>query len=130
LNYDTTEITIRILRSQDPDPTPSTYLQRDEPSLQRPSENGQRPSAKYGSRTTGATRQSTRIRQVKDKGGRRKLTIFKQSTVKDMKMMVSQILRAQTPREIDFFLSYKTTLVSRLSISVCFTEDSSSRTIQ
>ena len=60
--------------------------------MERPMENGQRPlTMKYGSRTTGATRQSTRIRQVKDKGGKRKLTISKQSTVKDMKVMVGLI---------------------------------------
>jgi hypothetical protein len=80
------------LKPRDPDPTPSTYTQRDESSIERPMENGQRPlTMKYGSRTTGATRQSTRIRQVKDKGGKRKLTISKQSTVKDMKVMVGLI---------------------------------------
>lgn len=80
MNYETTEITIRILRRHDPDPTPSAY-----------GELGQRigPSSPVSKQQKlGATRQSTRIRQVKDKGGKRKLTISKSSTVKDIKMKV------------------------------------------
>lgn len=84
LDYNTTEITVRILRSQDLDPTPSTYARHDAPMT----ENKHKIPITYG-RSAAGTRQSTRIRQVQDKVGKRKLTISKQSTVKDIKVQVS-----------------------------------------
>ncbi|KAF7969279.1 hypothetical protein HWV62_27809 [Athelia sp. TMB] len=87
LEYDTTEITVRILTRQDPNPTPSTYTHYDAFDRQ----GKQKAPITYGRSAVG-TRQSTRIRHVRDKGGKRKLTISKQSTVKDIKVQLQEQL--------------------------------------
>ncbi|KZP12614.1 cysteine proteinase [Athelia psychrophila] len=87
LDYDTAEITVRILTRQDPDPTPSTYSQHDALEIQ----SKPKSTVTYG-RSAAGTRKSTRIKHVRDKGGKRKLMISKQSTVKDIKVQLQEQL--------------------------------------
>jgi ubiquitin carboxyl-terminal hydrolase 48 len=76
-----TYITVRILGAND-----SAALSS--PSV--PGDNGQLPhTLTCGVRKVGALRQSKRLRQVKEQGERRRLPISRDTTVKDIKVMVS-----------------------------------------
>lgn len=79
-----TELTIRVLRAEDPNPTPETYAARSS----EKQEPAQSTLITYGSRKAGALRQSRRIRQGKELGRRRKVTITRTMTVKDLKVQV------------------------------------------
>lgn len=94
-SYDKTELTIRILRADDPTPTPETYAKQ----LSQPQET-QPTLITYGSRKVGGLRQSKRIRQVKDLGRRKKLVITPQTTVKELKMQVSPRSRCAPPGHV------------------------------
>ncbi|KAJ8496755.1 hypothetical protein ONZ45_g12333 [Pleurotus djamor] len=73
--WESTEITIRILRTEEEKAKPDIVT--------------------YGSLQTGA-RQSKRLRQVKESGEKRRLNITKQSTVKDIKVMIQSQLNIPT----------------------------------
>ncbi|KAI0079874.1 cysteine proteinase [Panus rudis PR-1116 ss-1] len=83
--YDTTNITIRILKPEDPIPTTHTPS----PAFEEPPP-GPGQLKTYGSRKLGSTRQSKRIRQVKDKNRIRKVTITRSMLVKDLKVKVQE----------------------------------------
>lgn len=89
--YEKTELTIRILRASDPAPTPEAYAKQ----LSQPAE--VRPAVvTYGSKKVGNLRQSKRIRQVKELGRRKKLTISPNTTVKDLKVQIQAELEIPT----------------------------------
>ncbi|GBE82261.1 cysteine proteinase [Sparassis latifolia] len=83
-SFDMTEITVRILGPQDPTPTVETYKPDTVQTTRRPLH----PSTlmTYGSRKSGGLRQSNRLRQAKDYGKRRRVTITKNMRVKDLKI--------------------------------------------
>ncbi|CDO68332.1 hypothetical protein BN946_scf184799.g59 [Trametes cinnabarina] len=87
-SFDMTEITIRILRPNDPIPTAQTYSE--EP-LQ-PTKPLQTTLLTYSKRHNEGHRKSKRIRQVKEYGKRRKITITKAMSVKDLKVMLNDEL--------------------------------------
>ena len=86
-SFDITEITVRILGPSDPVPTADAYSEESFQDRQRPL--NQSSLLTYGSRKAGGVRQSTRIRQVKALGKRRRVTVTKDMSVKDLKVMVS-----------------------------------------
>ena len=87
-----TEITVRVLGPGDPTPTPETY--NEEPiQAVKPGPPVQTTLLTYSKRcNTEGSRKSKRIRQVREHGKRRKFTITKSMTVKDLKVMVSMFL--------------------------------------
>lgn len=82
-SYDKTEISIRLLRADDANPTPETYAK-----LTSLPQEVQPTLVTYGSRKVGGMRQSKRIRQVREMGRRRKLTITPETTVKELKIQI------------------------------------------
>lgn len=76
-NYSSTEISIRIWGAKDPIPTGPT-----------PDANSQNSEPKQHSNPVGALRQSKRIRQGKERASRKRMTITKETTVKDIKLFV------------------------------------------
>ncbi|EKM55145.1 uncharacterized protein PHACADRAFT_94093 [Phanerochaete carnosa HHB-10118-sp] len=89
--YEKTELTIRVLRADDPTPTPETYAEQ----LSQPAE--ARPTVvTYGSKKIGNLRQSKRIRQTRELGRRRKLIITPDMTVKDLKIQIQAELEIPT----------------------------------
>lgn len=84
LNFDMTELTVRVLGPDDPDPTPQTYAARTSEKLKLT----QPTLITYGSRKNGGVRQSRRIRQVKESGRKRKIAVLRNMTVKDVKITV------------------------------------------
>ncbi|KAH9934725.1 cysteine proteinase [Fomitopsis serialis] len=89
--FDVTELTIRILGRGAPTPTPETYSE--EMTAGRVAETA-KPSTliTYGSRKAPALRQSSRIRQVKEHGKRRRVTVTSAMSVKDLKVMLQDEL--------------------------------------
>ncbi len=79
-----TEITVRVLGPGDPVPTPQTYIEE----LPQPVQQGQTTLTTYSKRQTEGSRKSKRIRQVREYGKRRKISITKAMSVKDLKIMV------------------------------------------
>lgn len=96
MDYDLTEITIRVLGSEDPDPTPDTYTKDPGPVMV---DNRQTSILTYRSRNAEPQRQSKRIRTVKRRV--RRIGISKQMSVKDIKLLVRSAL---SPAEAVFFL--------------------------
>ena len=86
LSYETTEISVRILRAGEPTPRPETYAKQ-----QSQPQDAQPTLVTYGSRKIGGMRQSKRIRQVKELGKRKKLTIMPAMTVKELKIQVRHL---------------------------------------
>ena len=82
-DYELTEVTIRVLGSDDPDPTPETYTRDSGPIMV---DNRQTSILTYRSRNAEPQRQSKRIRTVKRKV--RRIGISKQMSVKDIKLLV------------------------------------------
>lgn len=82
-DYDLTEITIRVLGGDDPDPTPETYTKIPGPVMV---DSRQTSILTYRSRNAGPQRQSKRIRTVKRRV--RRIGISKQMSVKDIKLLV------------------------------------------
>ena len=82
-DYELTEVTIRVLGSEDPDPTPETYTRDSGPIMV---DNRQTSILTYRSRNAEPQRQSKRIRTVKRKV--RRIGISKQMSVKDIKLLV------------------------------------------
>jgi len=83
-DYDTTNITVRILRVHDsmkPGPT---------------APNDNKTALTCLPRNVGATRQSKRLRQVKEQGEKRKLCISRHTTVKDIKVALHDELQIPT----------------------------------
>ncbi|KAI0748066.1 cysteine proteinase [Daedaleopsis nitida] len=87
-SFDMTEITIRVLGAADPVPTPQTYNE----DLPRPSKPVQMTLTTYGKRANEGSRKSKRIRQGREYGKRRKITITKAMSVKDLKVMLNDEL--------------------------------------
>jgi len=89
--FNVTELTIRILGRDAPTPTPETYSE--EKTAVRVAETS-KPSTliTYGSRKAPALRQSRRIRQVKEHGRRRRVTVTSAMSVKDLKVMLQDEL--------------------------------------
>ncbi|KZT68135.1 hypothetical protein DAEQUDRAFT_340767 [Daedalea quercina L-15889] len=89
--FEVTEITIRILAAGTPTPSPESYSE--ELTTGRVAETA-RPSTllTYGSRKTPVLRQSSRIRRVKEKAKRRRVTITSAMTVKDLKLLLQEEL--------------------------------------
>lgn len=84
-DYDLTEITIRVLGGEDPDPTPETYTNN--PVM---IDTRQTSILTYRSRNVEPQRQSKRIRTVKRRV--RQIRISKQMSVKDIKLRVCHAL--------------------------------------
>lgn len=93
-DYDLTEITIRVLGGEDPDPTPETYTKN--PVMV---DSRQTSILTYRSRNVEPQRQSKRIRTVKRRV--RRIGISKQMSVKDIKLLVCHALRTT---EATFFM--------------------------
>ncbi|KAI0362032.1 cysteine proteinase [Trametes cingulata] len=87
-SFDMTEITIRVLGPKDPIRTADSYSE--EP-LQ-PTKPVQTTLLTYSKRQNEGYRKSRRIRQAKEYGKRRKITITKAMTVKDLKVMLNDEL--------------------------------------
>jgi hypothetical protein len=85
-DYELTEVTIRVLGSDDPDPTPETYTRDSGPIMV---DNRQTSILTYRSRNAEPQRQSKRIRTVKRKV--RRIGISKQMSVKDIKLLVCHV---------------------------------------
>jgi len=85
-DYDLTEITIRVLGGEDPDPTPDTYTKN--PVM---IDSRQTTILTYRSRNAEPQRQSKRIRTVKRRV--RRIGISKSMSVKDIKLQVCHALR-------------------------------------
>ncbi|KAI0688254.1 cysteine proteinase [Cytidiella melzeri] len=90
--FDMTELTIRLLRSDDPNPTPETYAAGTSEKLGPV----QQTLITYGSRKTGPVRQSRRIRQVKESCRKRKVTVTRTMSVKDLKVQIQEELDIPT----------------------------------
>jgi hypothetical protein len=86
-DYDLTEITIRVLGDDDPDPTPETYTKIPGPVMV---DSRQTSILTYRSRNAEPQRQSKRIRTVKRRV--RRIGISKQMSVKDIKLLVRHTL--------------------------------------
>ncbi|KAI0780996.1 cysteine proteinase, partial [Trametes elegans] len=86
-SFDMTDLTIRVLGSNDPTPTPETYSE--EPV--QATKPVQTTLLTYSKRQNEGQRKSKRIRQVREHGKRRKITITKAMTVKDLKVMVRRV---------------------------------------
>ena len=82
-DYDLTEVTIRVLGSEDPDPTPETYTKNQGAVM---IDSRQTSILTYRSRNAEPQRQSKRIRTVKRRV--RRIGISKQMSVKDIKLLV------------------------------------------
>ena len=100
--FETTVITVRILRPTDPVPTPESFNQSFqtsqtalEPGISRPRQPG---LITYGSRKVNGIRQSKRIRQVNGHDKKAKVTINREMTVKALKIEV------RIPSSFDSFL--------------------------
>ncbi|KAH9951255.1 cysteine proteinase [Amylocystis lapponica] len=92
--FDMTEITVRILGPKDPIPTVETFSEESIPPPHRLLHGS--TMITYGSRNTGGVRQSNRIRQGKDLGKRRRVTITKTMTVKDLKILFQEEFKIPT----------------------------------
>ncbi|KAF8257436.1 hypothetical protein EI94DRAFT_1758186 [Lactarius quietus] len=90
-DYQLTEVTIRVLGSEDPDPTPETYTRDSGPIMV---DNKQTSILTYRSRNAEPQRQSKRIRTVKRKV--RRIGISKQMSVKDIKLLLQEELSIPT----------------------------------
>ncbi|TFY67092.1 hypothetical protein EVG20_g4062 [Dentipellis fragilis] len=93
-DYDMTEVTIRILGVDDPNPTPETFLT----ASQRPNTvNGSRQTTitTYASRHFGPQRQSKRLRKATARRERR-LCISKTMSVKDIKLLIQEQMDVPT----------------------------------
>ena len=82
-SFDVTELTVRLLRPEDPIPTPETYVK--ELPQRKPV---QMTLTTYGSRTVGNLRQSKRLRQVGVFGKRKKVAVSRTTTIRDLKVKV------------------------------------------
>lgn len=127
-DYDLTEITIRVLGGEDPDPTPETYTKNPGPIMV---DNRQTSILTYRSRNAEPQRQSKRIRTVKRRV--RRIGISKQMSVKDIKLLVCHVLGIA--EAFSFFINARCCLVScrrswtfRPSASGCSTRATSWRT--
>ncbi|KAJ3545017.1 hypothetical protein NM688_g5677 [Phlebia brevispora] len=83
-SFDVTELTVRLLRAEDPIPTPETYNKN----LPQKQQQYQTTLTTYGSRTVGNLRQSKRIRQVGAFGRRKKVAVTRTTTIKDLKIKI------------------------------------------
>ena len=82
-----TEVTLRVLGPGDPTPTPQNYS--DDLPVRSPMKPVQATLTTYSKRQNEGSRKSKRIRQVREYGKRRKITITKAMSVKELKVMVS-----------------------------------------
>ncbi|KAI0637029.1 cysteine proteinase [Trametes polyzona] len=87
-SFDMTEITVRVLGPNDPIPTAETYTEE----LPPPTKSVQTTLLTYSKRQAEGHRKSKRIRQTREYGKRRKVTITKAMTVKDLKVMLNDEL--------------------------------------
>ena len=86
--FDVTEITVRILGPGTPTPSPESYVE--EQTTGRAADLTGFPAlVTYGSKKTSGLRQSRRIKEVKDRSKRRRVTITSEMSVKDLKVLVS-----------------------------------------
>ncbi|KAH7889396.1 hypothetical protein F5I97DRAFT_1801122 [Phlebopus sp. FC_14] len=92
-NYDLTDITVRLLGSKNP-----AADDRDGGGAphQRSGENGKHESAHLGSRPVAGLRQSKRIRQGRDRHENTRVTVSKSTTIKDIKVMLSESMKIPT----------------------------------
>ncbi|KAH9998092.1 cysteine proteinase [Russula compacta] len=90
-DYDLTEITIRVLGGEDPDPTPEAFTKNPGPVMV---DHRQTSILTYRSRNAGPQRQSKRIRTVKRRV--RRIGISKQMSVKDIKLLLQEELDIPT----------------------------------
>jgi hypothetical protein len=97
-DYDLTEVTIRVLGSEDPDPTPENYTKNQGPIMV---DTRQTSILTYRSRNVEPQRQSKRIRTVRRRV--RRIGISKQMSVKDIKLLVRQALSVA---EAGFLISW------------------------
>ncbi|KAI0345367.1 cysteine proteinase [Trametopsis cervina] len=91
-SFELTELTIRVLRTEDVDPTPETFAARSS----EKQEAAQPTLITYGSRKSGPIRQSRRIRQVKDVGRKEKIPVTRTMSVKDVKVLIQEELNIPT----------------------------------
>ncbi|KAG2041623.1 cysteine proteinase [Suillus americanus] len=91
-NYDVAEITVRLLSGKNT----SKDVVTQENKSHKSEENGQHPQMAYGSNRTFGTRQSKRIRESKDGVEKKRITVSKSTTVKDIKVMLYEALKIPT----------------------------------
>jgi ubiquitin carboxyl-terminal hydrolase 48 len=91
-NYDVAEITVRLLNGKNASKDAVTQENKSHKS----EENGQHPQMAYGSNRTFGTRQSKRIRESKDGVEKKRITVSKSTTVKDIKVMLYEALKIPT----------------------------------
>lgn len=91
-NYDVAEITVRLLSGKNT----SKDVVTQENKSHKSEENGQHPQMTYGSNRTFGTRQSKRIRESKDGVEKKRITVSKSTTVKDIKVMLYEALKIPT----------------------------------
>ncbi|KAG1891149.1 hypothetical protein F4604DRAFT_1876310 [Suillus subluteus] len=91
-NYDVAEITVRLLSGKNA----SKDVVTQENKSHKSEENGQHPQMAYGSNRTFGTRQSKRIRESKDGVEKKRITVSKSTTVKDIKVMLYEALKIPT----------------------------------
>ncbi|KAF8503303.1 cysteine proteinase [Russula emetica] len=104
MDYDLTDITIRVLGSEDPDPTPETYTKDPGPVL---IDSRQTSILTYRSRNAEPQRQSKRIRTVKRRV--RRIGISKQMSVKDIKLLLQEELDIPTICQRLFYQGHELT---------------------
>lgn len=90
-NYDVAEITVRLLSGKN---TSKDIVTQEKG--HKSEENGQHPQMAYGSNRTFGTRQSKRIRESKDGVEKKRVTVSKSTTVKDIKVMLYEALKIPT----------------------------------
>ncbi|CCM02089.1 uncharacterized protein FIBRA_04166 [Fibroporia radiculosa] len=89
LDYEVAEVIVRVLGANDPIPTVKSYSEESNQQVKRLDP----PIAMtYGSRKAGGLRQSNRIRLGKNPIRRRRITITRMMTVKDIKVLIQEEL--------------------------------------
>lgn len=86
-NYEFADITVRLLSGKNANKDIMTQENRPH----RSEESAHPHQATYSSHRTFGTRQSKRIRESKDTVEKRRITVSKSTTVKDIKVMVSAL---------------------------------------
>lgn len=117
--FDITEITVRILAPGTPSPSPDSYSE--EQTARRAAEFVDPPTLiTYGSKKSGL-RQSRRIREVKERSKRRRVTITSHMSVRDLKVLVSTFTSNGPSHTLDVLISFSMSSGFRSSPSDCST---------
>lgn len=118
--FDITEITVRILAPGTPAPSPDSYSE--EQTARRAAESVDPPTLiTYGSKKKSGLRQSRRIREVKERGKQRRVTITSHMSVRDLKVLASTFTSNGPSHTLDVLISFPMSSGFRSSPSDCST---------